>query len=215
MTSNGIKGTLKSHSCLRGKQAEVRLYQMRKINEGKKQKTYLFFIFRYSRRKYYCYHQNTKKIMVPSNHSFFQYCYRNIGLFLIAPCKVITLNTLCTLFGISSCFFFMAIFLKLLLFQGDSEKITVFANAFKSDNYCCRYSWKRVGIIANCETLVTLILRIFFFSIHLNLKICNSYWLPTRKTGIIWWYVHLSNYFSFYLTIFLYIFKESIYFSIY
>ena len=45
-------------------------------------------------------------IMVPSNHSFFQYCDSNIGLFSIAPCKVITLNPLCILFGISSLLLF-------------------------------------------------------------------------------------------------------------
>ena len=28
-------------------------------------------------------------IMLPSNHSFFQYCNSNIGLFSIAPCKVL------------------------------------------------------------------------------------------------------------------------------
>ena len=33
-------------------------------------------------------------IMVPSNHSNFQYCDTNIGLFSIDPCKVITLNPL-------------------------------------------------------------------------------------------------------------------------
>jgi hypothetical protein len=33
-------------------------------------------------------------IMVPSNHSFFQYCDSNIGLFSITPCKVIALNIL-------------------------------------------------------------------------------------------------------------------------
>ena len=38
-----------------------------------------------------------RKIMVPSNNSF---C--NIELFSIAPCKVITLNPFCILFGISS-----------------------------------------------------------------------------------------------------------------
>ena len=52
-------------------------------------------------------------IMVPSNHSFFQYCYRNIRLFSIAPCKVITLNPLCILSGISS----------LLLFDGFLSKV--------------------------------------------------------------------------------------------
>ena len=43
-----------------------------------------------------------KIIMVPSTLSFFQYCDSNIRLFSIAPCKVINLNPLCILFGISS-----------------------------------------------------------------------------------------------------------------
>ena len=78
-------------------------------------------------------------IMVPSNHSFFQYCDRNIGHFSIAPCKVITLNPLSILLCISSLLFFMALSLKLSLFhlsqqrqfslflalKGDSEKITL------------------------------------------------------------------------------------------
>ena len=33
----------------------------------------------------------------------FQYCYINIGLFSIAPCKVITINPLCILFDSDSC----------------------------------------------------------------------------------------------------------------
>ena len=45
-------------------------------------------------------------IMLPSNYSFFQYCDSNIGLFSIAPCKVITLNPFCILFGISSLLLF-------------------------------------------------------------------------------------------------------------
>ena len=45
-------------------------------------------------------------IMVPSNHSFFQYCDSNIGLFSITHCKVITLNPLCILFVISSLLLF-------------------------------------------------------------------------------------------------------------
>ena len=44
-------------------------------------------------------------IMVPSNNSVFQYCDSNIGLFSFAPCKVITLNTLCILFVSVLCFF--------------------------------------------------------------------------------------------------------------
>ena len=40
---------------------------------------------KYSRRKYYCYHQNAK---------YFPYCDSNIGLFFIAPYLVIALQTL-------------------------------------------------------------------------------------------------------------------------
>ena len=76
-------------------------------------------------------------IMVPSNHSFFQYCDSNIRLFSIAPCNVITLNPLCILFGR---IFFMASFLKLLLFELLLLKAIairlplLFAKAFKSVN---------------------------------------------------------------------------------
>ena len=57
-----------------------------------------FLLNRYSRRKYYCY----QKI----RNNFFQYCDSKIGLFSIAPCKVITLNHLSILFGISSLLLF-------------------------------------------------------------------------------------------------------------
>ena len=56
-------------------------------------------------------------IMVPSYHSFFQYCDSNIGLFSIAPCKVITLYPLCILLCIRYLLFFMALSLKLSLFK--------------------------------------------------------------------------------------------------
>ena len=46
-------------------------------------------------RKYYWCPQNCEIIMVLSNHAFFQYCDSDIGLFLFAPCKVITPNLLC------------------------------------------------------------------------------------------------------------------------
>ena len=45
-------------------------------------------------------------IMVPSNHSVFQYCGSNIGLFYIAPCNVITLNPLASFLVSVLCFFF-------------------------------------------------------------------------------------------------------------
>ena len=72
--------------------------------------------------------------MLPSNHSFFQYCDSKIGLFSIAPCNVITLNPVCILFGISSLLlFFDGSLSKVIALKGDSEKITVtFANTFKS-----------------------------------------------------------------------------------
>ena len=62
-------------------------------------------------------------IMVPYNHSFFQYCDSNIRLFFFTPCKVITLNPLCILFGISS----------LLLFY-DSLKLIAIVVALSSDS---------------------------------------------------------------------------------
>ena len=78
-------------------------------------------------------------IMVPSNHSFFQYCDRNIGLFSIAPCKVITLTPFCILSGISYLLLFdgslskviahstivISTVVALFALKGDSEKITI------------------------------------------------------------------------------------------
>ena len=63
-------------------------------------------------------------IMLPSNHSFFQYCDSNVGLFSNAPCKVITLNPFCILFGISC---------RSFLFLKAAKRLSLlFANAFKS-----------------------------------------------------------------------------------
>jgi hypothetical protein len=53
-------------------------------------------------------------IMLTSNYSFFQYCDSNIGLFSIAPSKVITLNPLWYQVFAT---FLMALSLKLSLFQ--------------------------------------------------------------------------------------------------
>ena len=53
--------------------------------------------------------------MLPSNHSCFQYCDSNIGLFSIVPSKVITLNPLCILFGISSFSLLFLVKLSLLI----------------------------------------------------------------------------------------------------
>jgi hypothetical protein len=44
--------------------------------------------------------------MVPSNHSFLQYCDINIGFFSTAYCKVVTINPICILFVSVLCFFF-------------------------------------------------------------------------------------------------------------
>ena len=43
---------------------------------------------------------------------FFRYCKSNIGLFSIAPCKDITLNLLCFIYGISSLFLFFIVLAK-------------------------------------------------------------------------------------------------------
>ena len=52
--------------------------------------------------------------MLPSNHSLFQYCDSNIGLFSIATCKVITLNPFCILLVSVLCFFFDASLSKVI-----------------------------------------------------------------------------------------------------
>ena len=85
-------------------------------------------------------------IMVPSNHSNFQYCDSNIGLFSIAPCRVITLNPLCILFGNTSLLLFWWLpFLSYHSFnslKAIAIRLTLlFAmplRAWKSNNYC----WK-------------------------------------------------------------------------
>ena len=87
--------------------------------------------------------------MVPSNHSFFQYCDSKIRLFSIAPSKVITLNSLCILFGsfLSKVIALPTIAIAIVVaLKSESDKITLtFANVFKSeksDNYCFCNSWK-------------------------------------------------------------------------
>ena len=100
-------------------------------------------------------------IMVPSNHLNFQYCDSNIGLYSIAPCKVITLNLIYILFGISSLLLFWWLSLKsycssnyrdsdrcrsfLLLKVITKRLLLLFANAFKSvkeRHLLLRNSWK-------------------------------------------------------------------------
>ena len=54
----------------------------------------------------------------------FQYCDSSIGLFSIAPCKVIILNLLNILFCISSLLLFIGSLSKVIALKGDSEKIT-------------------------------------------------------------------------------------------
>ena len=96
-----------------------------------------------SRRKYYCYNQNTKYLWCHPIINFFQYC--NIGLFSIAHCTVITLNPLCILLGISSLLLFygslskvitlptIAIVIALSLLKAIARGLLLlFANAFKS-----------------------------------------------------------------------------------
>ena len=52
--------------------------------------------------------------MVPFNHSNFQYCDSNIGLFSIALCKVITLNHFAYFLVSVPCFFFYAFLSKVI-----------------------------------------------------------------------------------------------------
>ena len=69
-------------------------------------------------------------IMLPSNHSNFQYCFSNTGLFSIAPCKVNTLNPLCILFGIISLLLFDR---SVSLLKAIAKTLPLlFANAFKN-----------------------------------------------------------------------------------
>ena len=114
--------------------------------------------FFWPHRRLYIYVQSAKILllpskyeinMVPSIHSIFQYC--NIGLFFIARCKVITLNSLCILLSISSLLlFFMALSLSKVyrssnyrdsdgcrsFLKAIAKRIPfLFVNAFKSDNY--------------------------------------------------------------------------------
>ena len=56
----------------------------------------IIFTFSYARR------ENSWRMKL----FIFQYCDSNIGFFSIAPCKVITLNLLCILFGNSSLLLF-------------------------------------------------------------------------------------------------------------
>ena len=89
--------------------------------------------------------------MVPSNHFNFQYCDSNIELFSIAPCKVITLNLLCILFCVIVLLLFWCLFLTLNAIAKRLQLL--FANDFKSDNYCYRNSWKSVDYMgSNTET---------------------------------------------------------------
>ena len=64
-------------------------------------------------------------IMLPSNHPFFQHCDGNIGLFSIAPCKVITLNPFSSFLVSILCFFFDASLSKVIALQTIAIAIVV------------------------------------------------------------------------------------------
>ena len=71
-------------------------------------------------------------IMVPSNHLNFQYCDINMGLFSIAPCKVITLNWNPFWYQFFASFL-MTLSLKFSLLKAIAKRLSLlFANAFKS-----------------------------------------------------------------------------------
>ena len=64
-------------------------------------------------------------IMVLSNYSFFQDYYSNIGLFSIAPYKVIALNLRCFIYGISSLLLFLIALSKVIALQTIALAIVV------------------------------------------------------------------------------------------
>ena len=67
----------------------------------------------------------TKKNMLPSNHSFYQYCDSNIGLFSIAPCKVINFNPFASFMVSVLCFFFDGSFSKVIALPTIAKAIVV------------------------------------------------------------------------------------------
>ena len=90
-----------------------------------------------------------KIIVVLFNCLFFQYCYRNIGLLFIAPCKVIALYLL----GFFCIFFWFFLHISFYSYRspnyrkGDIHKSLLYflllpVGAEKSDNFCYRKSWK-------------------------------------------------------------------------
>ena len=99
-------------------------------------------------------------IMVPSNHSNFQYCDSNNGLFSISPCKVVTLDPLCILFCIFS--------LLLILFL--SIQSYHFFNYRDSDS--CR-SFSLLKVIAKS---LPLLFAIAFKSVKERQPLLSQYW---------------------------------------
>ena len=73
-------------------------------------------------------------IMLPFNHLLFRYCNSNIGLFSIAPCKVINLFPLHPFWYQFFASFFMASSLKLLLFQLSRQRQLLLFLALKGDS---------------------------------------------------------------------------------
>ena len=63
--------------------------------------------------------------MLPSNHSFFQYCDSNIGLFSIAPCKRINFNPFASPLVSILCFFFDGSLSKVIALPTIAKAIVV------------------------------------------------------------------------------------------
>ena len=88
----------------------------------------------------HCFHRDTysrRLYVLPIQSFIFQYCDSNIWLFSIAPCKDITLNPFCILFGISSLLLFWWLSLwsyrSFSLLKAIAKRLPLlFANAFKS-----------------------------------------------------------------------------------
>ena len=78
-------------------------------------------------------------IIVPSNHSNFQYCDSNIGLFTIASCKVNILNPVCILSVSVLCSFsWISLNTERKPWTNLQNSYKNWSKEIKSDNFCCR-----------------------------------------------------------------------------
>ena len=125
--------------------------------------------------------------MVPSNHSNFQYCDSNIGLFSIAPCEVITLNPLCIPFGISSLLLFWWLFFSLLKVTAKRLPL-LFTNTFKSlKERHHRHSWKSENFMgSNTEKKPWTNLQNLHKNLSIEIKSDNCFYSKVGRSITKW-----------------------------